>query len=140
MSHFTKVKTKINNLEALRRALDKLGFQYAQSVSDNAPAIVRGYVGRLVAAKLSINITAGRGAYDLGVVVGEDGCYELVGDWWGIETSTGRTQCEIVEEIAREYSVARVTMACAEAGYEFESPPEYNQETGEVELVAAQWN
>ena len=135
MSHFTKVATKINHLPSLLRALDRLGVQYAVG-SEACPATVRGYMHQEVSAEVAVNY----GKYDLGIVKGSDGNYEVCADWWGIESTTGRTEREVMDEIGRTYSEERVLHACREAGYEFESSPTVNQETGEVEMVACRWN
>ena len=139
MSHFTKVKTKINDLGALCKALDALGYKY-----DVAPAgetvRVRGYAGQEIRAKIAIHA----GKYDIGVVVDADGgelvadWHELVADWWGVESTTGRTECETVEAICRAYAFVRVVSACAAEGYAIEStqPDEF----GSVQVVASKWN
>ena len=49
MSHFTKVKTKLYNLETLKTSLTELGIEW--SVQDN---LVRGYKGMTHAADLII--------------------------------------------------------------------------------------
>lgn len=135
MSHFTKVATKINSLPALLKALDSLDLHYTVGSASN-PATVRGYMHQEISAEISIDLGHG---YDIGIVRGMDGNYELAGDWWGIESYGGRTEREIVDEISHEYSVQRVAMACAEAGYAFEGQPAYNEATGETELVACKW-
>ncbi len=135
MSHFTKVKTKINSLPAFIAALDKLGLRYTVGVGQ--PAIVSGYMHQTIEAEISIHVVRG---YDIGVVKGMDGNYELAGDWWGLESFTGRTEREHVDKIARAYSLERVTMACKEAGYEFEQAPAWNEETQEAEMVACRWS
>lgn len=129
MSHFTKVATKINHLPSLLRALDKLELPYEAGTGCD----VRGYTSN-IDAKVSVHFDH----YDLGVVLGEDGNYELVADWWGLETTLGRTEREIVDEINREYSLARVSLACEEAGYVLEGEPVY--ENGEIQMVAARWS
>ena len=134
MSHFTKVATKINHLPSLIAALDKLERQYAVG-SAECPAAVRGYAGQGVAAEVAVNF----GTYDLGLVRGSDGCYEVVADWWGIETTTGRTEAEVMNEINRTYAVERVYASCREAGYDFEGLPEV-QEDGSVVLCASRWS
>lgn len=134
MSHFTRVKTKINHLPSFLCALNKLGLKYEVGVEGRA-ARVRGWIHQEIHAEVAVKM----GKYDLGLVPGEDGLYEIAADWWGIETTTGRTEREVVDEIAREYSLARVQAALAEAGYEVEGEPVYTAE-GEVEVLACQWN
>lgn len=137
MSHFTKVATKINSLPALFRALDALGLQYEVG-SEAMPARVVGYMHEEISAVVGIRVPGTK--YGIGIVRADDGeTYELAGDWWGLETTTGRTEREIVDEIGRAYAVARVQIACEEAGYAFEGEPIVNQD-GSTELVAVQWS
>lgn len=132
MSHFTKVATKINNLVALKRALEKLGWKYSAAEQG---VEVRGYKGQKITAELSIDM----GKYDVGVVRAEDGNYTLVADWWGIETTRGKTEQEVVEELNREYAYQRVVQACEEQGYQIQPEDIQQLEDGTVRLVASKW-
>lgn len=133
MSHFTRVATKINSLPSLYKALDALGLRYAASPGvEGVP--LRGYLHEQVSARLAIDT----GRYDIGVVMGQDGCYELCADWWGVETTTGRTEREIVDEISHAYSCARVAQACEEAGYAVGSWEV--AEDGSAAVVAEVWS
>ena len=134
MSHFTKVATKINNLVALRRALDKLGWKYQQAEEGQAVQ-VRGYKGQKLAAEMSIDL----GKYDVGVVQAEDGNYTLVADWWGIETTRGVKEAEVVEELNKQYAYQRVVQACEEQGYQIQPGDIQQAEDGSVRLVATKW-
>ncbi|HEX2574608.1 MAG TPA: DUF1257 domain-containing protein [Polyangia bacterium] len=132
MSHFTKVATKINNLVALKRALEKLGWKYAAAEQG---VEVRGYKGQKITAELSIDM----GKYDVGVVRAADGNYTLVADWWGIETTRGKTEQEVVEELNKEYAYQRVVQACEEQGYQIQPEDIQQLEDGTVRLVASKW-
>ena len=128
MSHFTKVKTKINDLEALRRGLDALGYPY------EVGGRVRAWDKTEVDAAIKINLPGAY--YEIGVVPEADG-YALTADWSML--GIGRTQDEIVNGINRAYSVAKVTMECEAAGYSFEGAPEV-QADGSIVLNAVQWS
>lgn len=132
MSHFTTVATKINNLTALFKALEKLGYKYTHSEQG---VEVRGYKGQKINAEVSIDM----GKYDIGVVKAEDGNYTLVSDWWGVETTFGKTEEELVTEINREYAYARVVQACEEQGYQIAREDIHVSEDGAVQLVATKW-
>jgi hypothetical protein len=132
VSHFTKVATKINNLVALKRALEKLGWKYAAAEQG---VEVRGYKGQKITAELSIDM----GKYDVGVVRAADGNYTLVADWWGIETTRGKTEQEVVEELNKEYAYQRVVQACEEQGYQIQPEDIQQLEDGTVRLVASKW-
>ena len=116
MSHFTKVETQINDLVALKKALDQLGWKY-RTAEEGQQVVVRGYRGQTTQAELCIDM----GKYDIGVVKNEEGNYELVSDWWGIETTKGLTEQEIVKEINQKYAYQRVVAAVEEAGYTVEA-------------------
>ena len=110
MSHFTKVATKVNDLVALRKALDQLGWKYKYSEQG---VEVRGWRGQTTKAEIAIDM----GKYDVGVVRTESGNYELVADWWGVETTKGLTEAEVVKELNAKYAYQRVVAAVEEAGY-----------------------
>src|SRR6185369_10335749 len=114
MSHFTKVETKINDLVALRKALDQLGWKYQHA---EAGVEVRGYRGQTMKAELSIDM----GKYDVGVVKTEAGTYELVADWWGVETTRGLTEQEVAKEINQKYAYQRVVAAVEAEGYSIDT-------------------
>ena len=134
MSHFTKVATKINNLVALQQALQKMNLKFSVA-QENQQCVVRGYKGQNIHAAMSIDM----GKYDIGVVLAEDGNYELVADWWGVETTAGKLEQEIVEEISKEYAYARVIQACEEQGYQIAREDINVAQDGTVQLVASKW-
>jgi hypothetical protein len=132
MSHFTTVATKITNLTALKRALEKLKWAYTESTAEQRVE-VRGWKGAKTTAEMSINM----GKYDIGVVQNEDGTYGLVADWWGIEVTKGLTEQEVATEINREYAYQQVVLACEEQGYQLDQTEV--AEDGTVKLSVSKW-
>ena len=132
MSHFTKCDLKITNLVALKRALDELGHKYTEAM-DEVGVEVRGYKGQKLTGELSIDM----GKYDVGVVKQADGTYEVVADWWGIETTRGVQEAEFVEEVNQKYAYQRVLIACEEQGYTLEETK--NEEDGKISLTMKKW-
>lgn len=130
MSHFTTVATKINDLTCLMRALDKLKLRYTH---DEQGATVKGWRGQTSTAEISIHM----GRYDIGVVKNEDGTYGLQADWWGIETTVGKTEQEFVDELNREYAYQKVLVACEEQGYRIEE--QTVGEDGSIKLSVGKW-
>ncbi len=130
MSHFTTVATKINDLVALTRALDKLKLKYTQAEEG---VVVKGWRGQTSLAEISIHM----GRYDIGVVKNEDGTYGLQADWWGIETTVGKTEQEMVDELNREYAYQKVVIACENQGYRIEE--QQVAEDGTVKLSVSKW-
>lgn len=132
MSHFTKCEMKITNLVALRRALDDLKLSYAVAEGEQGVQ-VRGWKGQKLAAEMSIDM----GRYDIGVVKNSDGTYDLVADWWGVETTKGVTEEEFSEQLNQRYAYQRVVLACEEQGYSLEQ--QASEEDGTIKLVAKKW-
>jgi hypothetical protein len=132
MSHFTKVETLINDLVALKKALDQLGWKY-RVAEEGQQVTVRGYRGQTTKAELVIDM----GKYDIGVVKTESGNYTLEADWWGVETTKGLTEAEVVKEINAKYAYQRVITAVEEAGYTVDT--NNVSEDGTVKLSVSKW-
>ena len=130
MSHFTTVATKINDLVALTQALDKLKLKYTQAEEG---VVVKGWRGQTSLAEISIHM----GRYDIGVVKNEDGTYGLQADWWGIETTVGKTEQEMVDELNREYAYQKVVIACEQQGYRIDE--QQVAEDGSIKLSVGKW-
>ena len=130
MSHFTKVATKINDLVALRKALDQLGWKYKYSEQG---VEVRGWRGQTTKAEIAIDM----GKYDVGVVKQADGTYALEADWWGVETTRGLKEEEVVKEINAKYAYQRVVAAVEEQGYTIDQNAV--QADGTVKLTVSKW-
>lgn len=132
MSHFTKCDLKITNLVALKRALADMNHAFTETTAEQH-VFVRGYKGAKIDAELSVDM----GKYDIGVVKQEDGTYQIVADWWGVEVTRGITEKEFVEELNQRYAYQRVVMACEDQGYELEETKE--EETGTISLTMKKW-
>ncbi len=130
MSHFTKVATKINDVVALKKALDQLGWTYKH---DAAGVEVRGWRGQTTKAELSIDM----GKYDVGVVKQEDGTYALEADWWGVETTRGLKEEEVANELNSKYAYQRVIQAVEEQGYTIDT--NNVAADGTVKLTVSKW-
>jgi len=132
MSHFTKCEMKMTNLAAIKRAIEDLELE-ANTAEENQQVMVRGWKGAETMAEITINM----GKYDVGVVKNADGTFDLVADWWGIETTRGVTEEEFKNKLNNRYSYNRVVMACEDKGYAVEE--ETNEEDGTVQLVMRKW-
>jgi len=130
MSHFTKVATKINDLVALKKALDQLGWKYRASEQG---VEVRGWKGQTTKADIAIDM----GKYDVGVVKQEDGTYSLEADWWGVETTKGLKEEEVLKEVNAKYAYQRVVAAVEEQGYTIDTNAV--QADGTVKLSVSKW-
>ena len=132
MSHFTKCELKLTNLAALKNALDDLNLEY-QEAQANQAVHVRGWRGATVDAALSVNM----GKYDVGVVMNEDGTYDMVADWWGVEVTKGLSQEEFTQQVNQRYQYNNVRQACESKGYTLEE--EEVEEDGTVKLYVRRW-
>ena len=130
MSHFTKVATKINDLVALKKALEQLGWKYQY---EEQGVVVRGYQGATMKAEMSINM----GKYDIAVIKQQDGTYELTADWWGIETTRGVTEQEAVKQLNHAYAYQRVVAAVEDQGYQIDQNAV--QKDGTIKLSVSKW-
>lgn len=130
MSHFTTVATKITNIQCLLKALDQLKWKYTHAEEG---VTVRGWRGQTSLAEVSINM----GRYDIGVVKNEDGTYGLQADWWGVETTFGKTEQEVVDELNKAYAYQVVVAACEEQGYRIEE--QVQNEDGTIKLSVSKW-
>src|SRR5919202_305429 len=77
MSHFTKVQTKISDLDCLKQALEDL-----QYTCREGEVRVRGWRGQWSEADLAVDLG---GPYNIGFRKAAQGNYEVVADWWGVE-------------------------------------------------------
>jgi hypothetical protein len=132
MSHFTKCDLKLKNRDSLEKAIADLELpcntaQQGQSVT------VRGWRGQTLEATMAVDM----GTYDVGVVRNDDDTYDLVADWWGVETTKGVTEQEFKEKLSQRYAYHQVMSACAAQGYDVQT--ETSEEDGSIRLVARKW-
>jgi hypothetical protein len=132
MSHFTKCALKMTNLAAIKKALADLKHNFNEAEQGQTVS-VRGYRGDKLQAAMSIDM----GRYDVGVVANPDGTYELVADWWGVETTKGVSQEEFADKLSQRYQYHNVKQACEDKGYAVEE--EVNEEDGSIRLVVRKW-
>jgi SOS-response transcriptional repressor LexA len=96
MSHFVRVRTQIREREHLVQALRDLHlrFQEGQSIT------VRGYAGNREAAEVVVDTGS---KYDIGFRR-QAGEFEVIADWWGVETSTSIGRTSFVQQVSQRYS------------------------------------
>lgn len=130
MSHFTTVKTKINDLVCLKRALNDLDIAFTEATEEQK-ASVKGYQGDSTKAQMSIHISK---TYDVGVTVDESGNVEFVADWWGVETTRGWDQEEFQKKVTKRYSYHKVMQEVKNKGYTLESEEVQEDQTIQVRV------
>ena len=132
MSHFTKCALKMTNLAAIRQALADLKLRVNEAEAGQT-VMVRGYRGDKLQAAMSVDM----GRYDIGVVDNQDGTYDIVADWWGVETTHGTSEEAFKNQLNQRYQYHNVKQACEEKGYAVEE--EVNEEDGSIRLVVRKW-
>ncbi len=133
MSHFTSVKTKIKDLICLKRALDDLAFEYDEALEEQL-VTVRGYQGETTEAVLSIRASK---TYDIGVKATQDGTFEFVADWWGVESTRGVGEEEFIKKLTQRYSYHKVMEEIRKKGYTLE---EEVSEDDTIQLRVRTWS
>ena len=132
MSHFTKCELKLTNLAAIVAALKDMELKF-QEAEAGQQVVVRGYRGDTIKAAIKVDM----GQYDVGIVANENGTYEVLADWWGVETTKGVSQQEFEHQLNQRYQYHNVKQACEEKGYAVEE--ELNEEDGSIRLVVRKW-
>lgn len=123
---------KMTNLVALKKALEAMELKFTEA-EQGQQVNVRGYRGDKLQAAMSIDM----GRYDIGVVGNEDGTYDIIADWWGVETTKGVSEEEFKNTLSQKYQYHNVKQACEEKGYAVEE--EVNEEDGSIRLVVRKW-
>lgn len=132
MSHFTKCELKMTNAQAIKLALDDLGWTY-EAAEAGQQVVVRGYKGDTLKAAMKVDM----GQYDIGIVDQGNGTFDITADWWGVETTKGVSEEEFKNKLSQRYAYHNVKLACEEKGYAVEE--ELNEEDGTVQLVVRKW-
>jgi hypothetical protein len=121
MSHFTKMKTEIRDIEALSFACRELG------VGLHKDGRARGYNGTSVPGDYVIQLT---GPYDIALNRNRHGSYTLNTDWYGghVEKEVGKR----AERLLQVYAIQAATLVARKQGYTVEKR---QMEDGSVKLI-----
>jgi len=127
VSHFTKVKTQIKDMDILGKALQEMGFTVERD------AKVRGYMGNSTTAPL---VAKGSGKYDIGFNV-VDGSIEANADWWGFQydSSEKMTQKDFLGGLTMKYNQTMLRDQFVDHGYTLEE----EEVEGEIILTATRY-
>ena len=129
MSHFSTVKTKLRQLEPLKKALQDLGY-----IPEQGERPVRGYRGQTTQAELAVVMQEGG---DLGFRWNASSdSYELVTDLdlWKQTIPVER----FLAKLTQRYALNTVLAATSEEG--FQVSEQSNQQDGSIELVVTRWD
>ncbi len=105
MSHFTKVTTKISDMEALEKAIASMGLR----LTHNAPC--RYYYGET----MKENVVSLPGRYDLSIEEGANGTYDLNADFY--EGDVERTIGPGGSRLMRSYTIEKLKIEARKKGY-----------------------
>lgn len=132
MSHFTRVNTRITDLEALSDALYQLDFKVIHQ------ARVRGWEERFKTAALVARFHESLCPYDIGFQLNpKTQAFDMVADWWAIQEKIGRDQPELVDMITQRYAYAKVVKEVSARG--FVIAEEARQKDQSIRLVVRKW-
>ncbi len=127
MSHWTTLKVKAKDREAIKKALKRLFPK--NDVVENAT--VRGFSG---ATKKADIVCKGDNNYDVGFVKSSD-TYDCVADWYGAAHWAGR-QNEFTGSFNQAYAAEAVKIQAKKAGY---SVNEKQLTDGRIQLTVQQY-
>lgn len=125
MSHFTQVATKITNKELLLSCLKELGYEAEEG------AAIKGYRGQETPADIAVRMRQG---YDVGFVLGPDGTYSLVADWFGVQ---GVNEQQFTAKVQQQYALATVMQQVNRQG--FNVVEQQQDASGQIRLVVRRW-
>jgi hypothetical protein len=114
MSHISKINTKIKDLECLKKALKMLSLTFIEA-AEGQTLTLKGYSKKEEITDCVLEIKTGS-SYSIGLRKKEQG-YEMVADWWAIETFTGQKRDDIINKISRRYAYEMVMDKIKTMGY-----------------------
>ena len=129
MSHFSTIKTKLQDAEPLIKALNNLGYKINQEEK-----FVKGYRGKFTAVDISINLP---GETKVGFKWDNiSNSYELVTDLdlWKFELPVERFISKVTQMYAYETIISKTKVD----GYQIVE--QKNQNDGSIELVLTKWD
>ncbi|WP_287588517.1 DUF1257 domain-containing protein [Candidatus Borrarchaeum sp.] len=127
MSHFTTIKTKLTDMDAIKKSLKDLNYNFIEG-----EVLTRGYGGRKTQAELKITTSRG---YDIGLRKSATGEIEIVADWYGIKINRN----EFLQKLTQRYSYHKIIAEVKKKGYSVTN--ETLTENNEIKLtvVRRQW-
>jgi hypothetical protein len=134
MSHISKIDTTIKDLRILKKALKNINMECIEA-KNNQLITVLGYGKNELIENCIMEIKTGC-KYSIGVRK-VDQNYELVADWWAIETFTGLKQEDILNKITRQYAYENVLEKVKDMGYNVVDEKQDLQQN--VKLTLRRW-
>jgi len=135
MSHIAKIDTKIKNLAYLAKALKAIDIQFVEA-KDGETLTLKGYQKNEEIKDCIMEIKTGS-SYSIGIRKKAKG-YEVVADWWAIETFTGQKQEDIMNKITRQYAYETIMDKIKDMGYSVVQEEEDAKEN--LRITVRRWN
>ncbi|MCQ2584689.1 MAG: DUF1257 domain-containing protein [Treponema sp.] len=135
MSHISKIDTKIKNLQMLKKALEALEMKYVEA-EEGQKLTLQGYGKDEQIEDCIFEIKTGS-KYSIGIRKVEND-YEVVADWWAIETFTGQKQDEIMNKITRQYAYETIIDKVKDMGYSVVQEDEDTKNN--IHLTVRRWS
>lgn len=121
MSHISRIKTKITDLEFAKMAIKDMGFAY-----EEVEQKIKGFGGQETPVDIRIKLPL---SYDIGLhKKGE--FYEIVADWFGVR---GINQKSFTEKLMQRYAYHASRAKLEQQG--FSMVEEKVEETGQIRIV-----
>ena len=121
MSHFSRIKTRIVEIDLLLQALRDLGLQFEEGAQK-----VRGFGGQTQPVDVRVKLPL---SYDIGFKKNGDS-FEIVADWYGVR---GLKQQDFVQRLTQRYAYHAARAKLEAQG--FNLVEEETQESGQIRLV-----
>lgn len=131
MSHFTKVKTKITNMEMLKKALSALNIGYNEA-ANGQKITVKGWETKNIETDFSIDSGCSYGI----AVHAKENELSFEADWWAIETYTGVNKETFLQKLEKQYAYETVMDKIKSKGY---SIVEEEQSKEQIKIVVRRW-
>ncbi|MCX6620688.1 MAG: DUF1257 domain-containing protein [Acidobacteria bacterium] len=96
MSHFVRIRTQIREREHLVQALRDLHYRFQEGQN----IVVRGFAGNRETADVVVDTGS---KYDIGFRRQAEE-FEVIADWWGVETSTKIRQQTFLAQVSQRYA------------------------------------
>jgi hypothetical protein len=127
MSHFSRIKTSIREIDLLKKSLTNLNL-----VWEEKEQLIEGYQGETHKVDL---IISQENSIDIGFEKTKDNDYQLVADlaFWDQSTSVDA----FLDSLHKEYALTTVLEETKKQGFETVSCSEQN---GEVVVIVEKWN
>ena len=135
MSHFSRVKTRINDKDLLIRCLEDMDLQISQNTEIN------GFEG-IQSVDIAVQMVRG---YDVGFLRNSQGSYDGVADGWGVKDTKKeffvddlKKQLEEVENrIKRQYALKTIEEETRKKGFNMVEKVE--EKDGSIRIVVRRW-